>query len=262
MLSYPYLFDIVGEPPFNINIVTWADGSDEDIVAMIKAADEEKINLSDYWAVGDERTFHLSAIGSQNPKGYSGTGMPTSMSAQDVVMVLMNEGYMDQDGLHFVVGQKDCLTKTGRLTASNSCRCYDSSAMPYDLKDKYYNAFSETIRPIFKTFRVLVTDVSDWSRFYIIITPFTLFAEKEIWGSQIRASEIESNKLESIEYYETSINRIKQINGVANTWLTRTVSYNANYSSGNVYYSAVDSSGNNTYSRAYDYGGIAPFGCI
>lgn len=40
---------------FDCKIVTWADGTDEQIVAMIEAADRGLINLSDYWKVGDKR---------------------------------------------------------------------------------------------------------------------------------------------------------------------------------------------------------------
>ena len=47
---------------FNPSLVTWAGGTDEEIVKMVQLADEGKINLSDYWAVGDTRTVQLSAM--------------------------------------------------------------------------------------------------------------------------------------------------------------------------------------------------------
>ena len=40
---------------FDPTIVTWAGGTDEEIVKMVQLADEGKINLADYWTVGDER---------------------------------------------------------------------------------------------------------------------------------------------------------------------------------------------------------------
>lgn len=43
-------------------IVTWAGGTDEEIVLMVAAADAGYIDLTDYWAVGQERTVHLSAM--------------------------------------------------------------------------------------------------------------------------------------------------------------------------------------------------------
>lgn len=44
-------------------IVTFADGTDEEIIAMIEAHYNNKINIADYWAVGDKRKVNLSAIG-------------------------------------------------------------------------------------------------------------------------------------------------------------------------------------------------------
>lgn len=45
-----------------IKIVTFADGTDEEIAKMIQAHYDNKINIADYWAVGDTRTVHLSAM--------------------------------------------------------------------------------------------------------------------------------------------------------------------------------------------------------
>lgn len=48
------------KPP--LEIATWADGSDKQIAEMVAAADAGKINLADYWTVGQERTVNLSAM--------------------------------------------------------------------------------------------------------------------------------------------------------------------------------------------------------
>lgn len=47
----------------SIKIVTWADGSWEQISAMLDAHYSGKIDIADYWSVGDERLTNLSAIG-------------------------------------------------------------------------------------------------------------------------------------------------------------------------------------------------------
>lgn len=67
-----------------VKIVTWADGTDEEIVAMVEAADKGEINLADHWKVGDERVVHLSAM--------AATEVEESHVAQDVVFVLMHMG--------------------------------------------------------------------------------------------------------------------------------------------------------------------------
>ena len=45
-----------------LKIVTFADGTDEEILAMIQAHYDNKINVADYWAVGDTRNVNLSAM--------------------------------------------------------------------------------------------------------------------------------------------------------------------------------------------------------
>ena len=39
-----YYYELYGKP---LEIVTWADGTDEEIVAMVEAADKGEINLQD-----------------------------------------------------------------------------------------------------------------------------------------------------------------------------------------------------------------------
>ncbi len=43
-------------------IVTFADGTDEEIAAMIDAHYNNKINIADYWTVGDKRIIHHNAM--------------------------------------------------------------------------------------------------------------------------------------------------------------------------------------------------------
>ena len=43
-------------------VVTFANGSDDDIVNMLSAHYQDKINIADFWAVGDKRKVSLSAM--------------------------------------------------------------------------------------------------------------------------------------------------------------------------------------------------------
>ena len=63
-------------------IVTWAAGTDEQIVRMVAAADRGEINLADYWAVGDERQVTLSAMDATEEAS-------ESHAEQTVTLVLM-----------------------------------------------------------------------------------------------------------------------------------------------------------------------------
>lgn len=65
-----------------LNIVTWADGSWEDISKMLEAHYAGKIDISDYWAVGDTKTgIQLAAM--------SATGVSESHSAQSIDLVIV-----------------------------------------------------------------------------------------------------------------------------------------------------------------------------
>lgn len=81
--------DITGgggsSPDPEIKIVTWADGTDAEISAMIAAADKGLIDLTDYWHVNDERVIHVSAM-SRSDNLYD------THVAQDIVFVLTHSG--------------------------------------------------------------------------------------------------------------------------------------------------------------------------
>lgn len=104
---------LLGEPT-ELKIVTFADGTDAEIAKMIQAHYANKINISDYWAVGDTRSVALSAM--------SATGVGESHRAQTVQFVI---GDFNHDDLTTPINghtkaavtllQKDCL-----MDASNA----------------------------------------------------------------------------------------------------------------------------------------------
>lgn len=71
---------LLGEPG-ELKIVTFADGTDAEIARMIKAHYAGKINISDYWAVGDKRTIHHNAM--------DATGVSESHRANDYAYVII-----------------------------------------------------------------------------------------------------------------------------------------------------------------------------
>ena len=237
-----------------LTIVTWADGTDEEIKAMIDAADAGEINLSDYWSVGNERTVHLSAM-------TAGDGLNTAQPKQDVVLVLMNEGYPGNgnEGVHFVWGQKDCLSQYGRMNTTNTnSGSWNGCALRADLNDKYYNALPSTFRSCLKQFNVITAQTYNGSANQISQDYISLFAEKEVFGSVTRSNSTEASALTQIEYYKTASNRIKQVNGSNDYWMGRSP-----YSSAGTYFCGVRADGNaGGFSLASTVGGLAPFGCI
>lgn len=71
---------LIGEPE-GAKIVTFADGTDAEIEKMIEAHYAGKINISDYWAVGDKRTIHHNAM--------DATGVSESHRANDYAYVII-----------------------------------------------------------------------------------------------------------------------------------------------------------------------------
>ena len=98
---------LLGEPT-ELKIVTFAGGTDAEIAKMIQAHYNDKINIADYWAVGDTRSVSLSAM--------SATGVGESHRAQTVQFVI---GDFNHDDLTTPINghtkaavtllQKDCL---------------------------------------------------------------------------------------------------------------------------------------------------------
>ena len=252
MLTFHYGIDVYN------NISTWADGSDEKIIAMIEAADNDEMNLSNYWAVGDERTFHLSAIGKDSDNG---GGFNSNAIAQDVVMVLMNEGYMDQDGLHFVVGQKDCLSVSSYASTGNTSYSWNISPLRTSLNNSYYNSFDTTIKQIFKSFKVKTGYSSN--SLGETTDKFALFAGKEVVGyDDVYSLPDESLILRHISYYKTAHNRIKTAPTPSsatytNWWCLRSRVYGSSD-----YYEFINSEGNLTSGGKALSAGVSPFGCI
>ena len=255
MLISPKRFGSEKQP---LTIVTWADGTDEEIKAMIDAADAGEVNLADYWSVGDERTVHLSAM-------TAGDGLNDAQPEQDVVLVLMNEGYPGNPNVHFVWGQKDCLLQYGRMNASNTnVGSWNGCAMRADLNSKYYNALSATFKNCLKQFNVITAQIYNGNTNQVSQDYISLFAEKEIFNFRQNSNTTEANALSQIEYYNTTSRRKKKV-GVSNSaftsadywWERSPYSDNANYFS----CATPDGSPSSVY-YATTARGIAPFGCI
>lgn len=118
---------LLGEPT-ELKIVTFAGGTDEEIAKMIQAHYNDKINIADYWAVGDTRSVSLSAM--------SATGVEESHRAQTVRFVI---GDFNHDDLTTPINghtkaavtllQKDCLMDA--TNASNPTNGYGNTENGY-----------------------------------------------------------------------------------------------------------------------------------
>ena len=252
-------------------IVDWATGTDAEIVAMVEAADRGEINLSDYWNVGDERTVHLNAM--------SATGVGESHAAQDVTFVLMNAGgktlttatESGRTTCSFIAGLKNCLNEKGYMNSTNTNNgSWSSSARRTWCNSVFKNALPSTLLPIFKQFQTVTAQTYNGSTNQTTDDYFALPAAAEVFkgdsqygqggsaGQQTAYSNLtEFNALSRFTYYETTANRVKTVNGTANSWWERSPIYSASQD-----FCHVTSGGSATIDLASTAIGLAPFGCL
>lgn len=251
-----YWYELYGKP---YEIVTWADGTDEQIVAMINAADKGLINLSDYWSVGDERQVTLSAM--------EATGVGESHVGQTVTFVLMNAGGKTlakptpsgRTECSFIVGMKNGLAEKGYMNSSNTnSGGWDSCARRTWCNEVFRNAIPESLRGIFKQ-HLNVTANGGGTTTVTSTDYFALPAEKEVFGSVSSANSTAEISLTHFEFYKTSANRTKKTGdgGSAYNWWERSPRFD--YSSSFCY---VYSNGSANATAASNTYLLSPFGVI
>ena len=252
-----YWYELYGKP--SVKTVTWADGTDAEIVAMVNAADNGEINLADYWHVGDERQVTLSAM--------SATGVGESHAEQTVTFVLMNAGGKTlanatpsgRTECNFIVGMKNGLAEKGYMNSSNTnSGGWEACARRTWCNSMFRNAIPSTLRDIFKQ-HLNVTANGSSSTTATSTDYFALPAEKEVFGSVSRADSTAEASLTQFEYYKTSSNRIKKTgdSGSVSYWGDRSPR------SGNSgIFCTVSSNGSADYEPASFGRLLAPFGVI
>ena len=237
----------------SVKIVPWSTGTDEQIAAMVAAADAGEIVLSDYWSAGDTRTVQLSAMAAE--------GVGESHAAQSVEFVLTDPGhYTLANGkpCNFVVLQKDCLKEPGYINSSDTnSGGWNGCARRTWCNSVYRNAIPSTLRGIFKQFTTYAAN-GDGSSSVASSDYFALFSEKEVFGSTTYANSSAESQNTQLDYYNASNNRIKHLNGGGTySWWERSPA-----SENPTKFCRVNASGATTARAAKSQNGVAPFGCI
>lgn len=221
----------VGVAVKRVEIVTWADGTDEQVATMIDAANAGDITLSDYWSVGDTRSVNISS--------FSGNNTPTHV-AQTVELTLVQAGlYKDTNnkGVNFIIGLKNVLangtTREGEYINSTNTNAgsWRDTAMRTLCNGNFFNALPEWLRTRIKTVKVVTGDYNGTTEGGANIeTNDKVFlpAEKEVQGSKTWSTDNEAGALTQFTYYTTAANRIKKAgaSGSAISWWLRSPRYN------------------------------------
>lgn len=244
-------------------IVTWAGGTDEEIADMVAAADAGQIDLSNYWAVGDERSASLLEM--------AATGVGESHVAQTVKLVLMDTtctGFTLASATasgrtkpSFIVGMKNSLVETGYMNSTNTnSNGWSGAARRTWCNNIFRMAIPTSLRGAFKQFKWKQGKGGGVSSGLLETTDyFGLPPEKVISGSSVYSQTDEAALYSQWEWYKTASNRIKKLGetGSANAWWECSP-----YSGYPSYFCCVDSGGRAAGYNASIARGLAPFGCI
>ena len=147
----------------SVKIVSFANGTDEEIANMLSAHYAGQINIRDFWRVGDTRKISLSAM--------EATGVGESHVAQDVDIVLVNPGgYVMEDGTEcaFVWQQKDGLAEPGYINPTETnANGWDGSARRTWCSSVYKQALPESFRSMLKQCSITSANVNSIEEIFL-----------------------------------------------------------------------------------------------
>lgn len=263
--------------PKALTIVTWADGSLEDIAKMLEAHYAGTINISDYWAVGDTKTISLSAM--------AATGVGESHRATDYEVVIIGINHDDlktpingKTKAAVTLQIKNCLTsgqytymtdeynasgtakELGYMNSSNTnSGGWEGCARRTWCNNIFKNALPSALSNIVKT--VLKKNYKVYNSTTITTTDDDVFllSETEIFGTNTySAGNTEGTQY---DYFKTASNRCKDpkwsSSSASGYWWERSPS--SGNSTGFCY---VYGSGVADYSSAGRTYGLAPAFCL
>ena len=121
-----------------VKIVTFQEGTDEEIAAALEAHYNGDINIEDYWNVGDTRKIHLNSIDSPNTGAYT-----NAWEAQDITIVITALNHHD---LKEQIGTrtKAAVTVQTRECLNNLSQGYDENGCVFvNLNNNYDYTFTK-----------------------------------------------------------------------------------------------------------------------
>ena len=202
-------------------IVTFADGTDEEIAAMIQAHYDNKINISDYWTVGDTRKINLSAM--------SATGVGESHRAQTVTYAIadfnkdtLNTAINGHTKMAVTLVPTACLMDasnasnpvSGRSNAENgymnstntNVGGWKNSTRRTWCNNVFQNALPSTLKGLVKEIVKKTYSGNQSTNIETTVDKVFLASEVEIYGTTTYSVAGEG---EQYEYYKTTANRYK-----------------------------------------------------
>lgn len=237
----------------SFKIVSWTNGTDEEIAAMLEAHYAGDINISDYWSVGDIRKVELGYM--------AATGVGESHYAQKVELVIID---FDHDNLTrggkaaVTIQQRDCLSEIGYMEGSSTnAKGWVNCARRTWCNNTYKNALPTALADLIKEVTKRTSAGNKSSTIMASFDNVFLISEVEAFGQVTGSYAGEGTQY---EHYKSTSNRYKYkgTSRATNThWLLRSPRSNDTYC-----YCAVGSGGNTYATQSDGAMGIAPAFCI
>lgn len=265
---------LLGEPT-ELKIVTFAGGTDAEIAKMIQAHYNNKINVSDYWAVGDTRTVSLSAM--------SATGVGESHRAQTVQLVILDFEHDDlataingHSKAAVSIGLKYCLmdasnalnpvngggnTENGYMNSSaTNAGGWKNCARRAWCNNVFFAALPSTWQSMVKIVnKKSGTGGGSSSGTEITADKIFLAAEIEIFGSRTYSVDGEGTQY---QYYKNATANRYKMPKWGSSYVSNIYWERSPFSGGTNGFCAVSSDGNASYGYANGDIGVAPCLCI
>ena len=245
-----------------IKLVSWTDGSWQDIANMIEAHYNGDINIVDYWKCEDTRRIELK-------------------NGEFIDLVLIDNNHDDLvnpiNGIRkavFTVQTKNCLnTKMCMFNSYDDPKfsLWSNSDIRNYLNTEFYQNLPDELQSLIKTVMKVTYRYAYKPKFGPYYSESTttkeavfLLSEMEVYGTQALDASTYGSGSDGTqyEYYKTTSNRIKclGIDGTsAQAWWLRSSIVHSN---GGSYFRYVNSNGDVDYSSAYDTIGVAVAFCI
>lgn len=237
-------------PVGGVTMVGFSSGTDEQIGAILDAAEAGTVNLQTDagWQVGDQRVIQISAFTA---------GGNVSVPAQSIPIVITSFNEYEGCGNKLQFDFASALSAAVRMNSSGSIEdSYGTSEMFTTTLPALVEALPEWLRTRLKTFNVQGTTGGTSTE----ITTFSgnklaLRSAYEVFGDGHNARAAEGTP---IPYYTSSVQhriKLRGINGNVNAWWERSKHDAMNFCS-------VDNNGSAKYSSTSGVYSVAPFGCI
>lgn len=198
--------DIVEVTPKSLEIVTFADGTWEQLQAMLEAHYNNEINISDYWAVDDRRSIPITAMSA------TGVGEPHHADTYEyVILGIEHDDLAEPINGHtkaaVTIGQVRCLTTTGATQTSGDAELgymnstntnaggWESCARRKWCNEVFFNALPDGLKQMIKTVKKY-SGLGGGSSSGIQTTQDKVFllSEIEIFGSRTYSVEGEGSQ--------------------------------------------------------------------